>query len=85
MNLLTMSRPLTSDPAEPQHRLTLRLGPLDGPRPDPDLMLVRWFPEPDPDGPLGPCDRVGLHQLLNAVFLQDPGVYRMWGGRGCRS
>jgi len=44
------------------------------------LMLMGWCSEPDLDCPLGPCDRVGLHQLLNAVFPEDPSVDRMRGG-----
>lgn len=37
-------------------------------------MLVGWCPEPDPDGPLGPGDGVALHQFLDAVLSDDPGV-----------
>jgi hypothetical protein len=55
-------------------------GPLNRPRPDPNLMLVTWCSEPDLDCPLGSCHGVGLHKLLNAVFLEDPGLDRMRGG-----
>ena len=58
----------------------LRLSPLYRPCPDPDLILVGWCAEPDPDGPLSPGDSVSLHQFLNAVLPEDPGVDRMRGG-----
>ena len=36
-------------------------------------MLLGWCSKPDPDGPFGPGNRVGLHQFLDAVFPDDPG------------
>jgi hypothetical protein len=56
-------------------------GPLNCSGPHPDLVLVRWCSEPDPDGTFGPCDRVGTHQFLNAVLPQDPGVHPLWDCR----
>ena len=44
-------------------------------------MLVRRCPEPAPAGPLGPGNRVTLHQLLHAVLPEDPGVHSLWGAR----
>ena len=46
-------------------------------------MLMRWCAEPDPDGPLGPGNGVGLNQLLDAVLPEDPGMHSLrdgWGG-----
>jgi hypothetical protein len=59
--------------------------PLDHPGPYPDLMLVWRCSKSDPDGPFSPGNRVGLHQFLNAVFPQDPGMHRMRdsGRAGC--
>ena len=61
---------------------TLCSSPLDRSGPDPQLILMGRRSEPDPDSPLGPSNGVTLHQFLDAVFPQDPGVHRMWGGRG---
>jgi hypothetical protein len=38
-------------------------------------------PEPDPDGPFGPGNGVGLHQLLDAVLPDDPGMHPLRDGR----
>jgi hypothetical protein len=57
-------------------------GPFNRTGPHPNLMLVGWCSEPDPDGPLSPGDGMGLHEFLDPVLPQDPGVHRMWGGRG---
>lgn len=45
-------------------------------------MLVWGCSEPDPDSPLGPGDGVRIHQLLHAVFPQDPGLDPVRGGWG---
>jgi hypothetical protein len=58
-----------------------RSGPLDCSGPNPDLMLVWWRSEPDPDSSLGPGDCVGLHQLLDAVLPEDPGEHQLRDGR----
>jgi hypothetical protein len=31
-------------------------------------MLMGWYAEPDPDGQLGPGDRLRLQEFLNAVL-----------------
>jgi hypothetical protein len=59
----------------------LRLSPLYRARPHPYLVLMWWCAEPDPDGPLGLGDGVGLHQLLDAVLPEDPGVHSLRGAR----
>jgi hypothetical protein len=45
-------------------------------------MLVGRCSEPDPDGPLGPGNRVGLHEFLDAVLPEDPGSHARRDGRG---
>jgi hypothetical protein len=57
-------------------------GPRDRTSPDPYFVLVGWSSEPDSDGPFRPGDRVGLHQLLDTVLPQNPGLHRLWDGRG---
>jgi len=41
-----------------------------------------WGSEPDPDGPLGPCDSLGWHQFLDAVLPDDPGAHPLRDGWG---
>ena len=57
-------------------------GPLDRTGPDPHLVLVGWDSELDQDGAFCPGDRVALHQLLDAVFPQHPGLHPLWDGGG---
>ena len=57
-------------------------GPLDCTSPDPNLVLVGWSSEPDADGPLGPGNRLALHQFLDTVLPQNPGLNPLWDGRG---
>ena len=59
-----------------------RSDPLDSTGPDPDLMLVGWGSEPDPDSPLGPGNGVCLNEFLDAVLPEDPGAHRLRDGRG---
>ena len=59
----------------------LRLSPLYRARPHPHLILMGWCAEPDPDGPPGPGHSLGLHQFLDTVLPQDPGVHRLRDGR----
>ena len=43
---------------------------------------MRRDTEPDPDSPLGPGDRMSLHQFLDAVLPKDPGVHPLRDSRG---
>jgi len=44
-------------------------------------MLMGWCSKPDTDGPLGPGNGMGLHQLLDSVLPEDPGVHSLRGAR----
>ena len=46
-------------------------------------MLAAWGAEPDPAGPLGPEDRVGLSQVLDTVLSQNPGPAPAQGRTQC--
>lgn len=52
-----------------------------GAGPDPNLVLVGWCPEPDPDGTFGPCGRVPVDKFLDAVFPNNPSCHRRWRRR----
>jgi len=52
-------------------------GPLDRTSPDPHLVSVGWHSEPDPDGSLRPCNRVGLDLLLDTVLPQHPNPHQL--------
>ena len=57
-------------------------GPLDRTGPDPDLVVVGWDSELDQDGAFCPGNRVALHQLLDTVLPQHPGLHPLWDGGG---
>ena len=59
-----------------------RSDPLDSTGPDPDLVLMRWGSEPDPDSPLGPGNGVCLNEFLDAVLPDDPRADLMRDGWG---
>jgi hypothetical protein len=44
-------------------------------------MLVWWGTEPDPDRTPRPCNRVSLHEFLDAVLPHDPTTHWL---RDCR-
>ena len=45
-------------------------------------MLLGCCSEPDPDGPLGPGECLGVHQLLDAFLPEDPDVHPVWDSWG---
>lgn len=63
-------------------RIATRSDPRDRTSPDPHLELVGWNSEPDPYGPLGPGNRLGLHQLFDTVLPQHPGLHPLRDRRG---
>jgi len=54
---------------------------LDGPGPDPNLMLVGWGTETDSHSAFGPGESMPQHQLLDTVLPYDPGGHLSRNGR----
>src|SRR5665647_1016738 len=63
-------------------RSATRSDPRDRTSPDPHLVVVGWNSEPDPYGPRGPGNRLGLHQLFDTVLPQHPGLHPLRDRRG---
>ena len=42
--------------------------------------LHGWRAQLDPDGPLGPGNRVGLHEFLDTVLPRNAGLHPLWDG-----
>jgi len=57
-------------------------GPLHRSGPDPDVVRVGRYSEPDPDGAPCPGNGVGGQELFSAVFPHNPRLNPLRDGRG---